>query len=206
MTDVEQLGYNDIMPRVGELAESLLKHPDKQVRDQVQELLDWVDAFHREGLGRMTEAMRLWRGEVFLRAVAEDDIAGPFLGLYDLGEGADERDLAEAEEVVNAALEELRPFVESHGGMITVDKIQDGVVTVQMLGSCDGCPSSNATLTGGVEEALRRHWPNFRRLEVVDPEAEAAAGNGDSHAGHGHDAPAGEQPVQLLQIRGHELQ
>ena len=43
-----------------------------------------------------------------------------------------------------------------------------------MLGSCDGCPSSAATLTGGVEEALRRHWPNFRRLEVVEPDAEEA--------------------------------
>jgi len=208
MTDVEQLSYTDIMPRVAELAEALLKHPDKRVRDQVQELLDWVDAFHREGLGRMAEAMRSWRGDVFLKALAEDEIAGPFLGLYDLGEAADERDLAEAEETVNAALEELRPFVESHGGMITVEKIQDGIVTVQMLGSCDGCPSSNATLTGGREEALRRHWPNFRRLEVLDPEAEGD-GNGDGgHAGHGHGAPAsgGDQPVQLLQIRGHELQ
>jgi Fe-S cluster biogenesis protein NfuA len=205
MTDVEQLTYTDIMPRVGELADTLLNHPDRKVREQIQELLDWVDVFHREGLGRMVEAMRSWRGDVFLKAVAEDEIAGPFLRLYDLGEGADERELAEAEEAVNTALEELRPFVESHGGMITVDKIQDGVVTVQMLGSCDGCPSSNATLTGGVEEALRRHWPNFRRLEVVDPNAEEADGDGHGAPGHSHGGGA-EQPVQLLQIRGHELQ
>jgi Fe-S cluster biogenesis protein NfuA len=67
-------------------------------------------------------------------------------------------------------------MIESHGGMITVEEIKDGVVKVQMLGSCDGCPSSAATLTGGLEEALRRHWPNFRRLEVVEPApAEPAA-------------------------------
>ena len=205
MSDIEQLSYTEIMPRVGELADQLLSHPDRDVREQVQELLDWVDVFHREGLGRLVEAIRAWRGEIFLESVARDEIAGPFLAVYDLGEGADERDLAEAEEAVNAALEELRPFVESHGGMITVEKIQDGVVTVQMLGSCDGCPSSNATLTGGVEEALRRHWPNFRRLEVLDEAAgEAAAEGGNGHAGHAHgDA---EQPVQLLQIRGHELE
>ena len=205
MTDTaERLSYAQIMPRVGQLADVLLKHPDKNVRDQVQELLDWIDAFHREGLGRLVEAMRSWRGEVILKALAEDPISGTFLGLYDLGE-ADERDLAEAEEAINAALEELRPFVESHGGMITVDKVQDGVVTVQMLGSCDGCPSSNATLTGGVEEALRRHWPNFRRLEVVDPAAEEEGNGHGGHGGHDHGG-AGEQPVQLLQIRGHELQ
>ena len=171
MSDVDQVAYTDIMPRVGERADNLLQHPDRNVREQVQELLDWIDAFHREGLGRLTEAMRSWRGEIFLKSVAGDEIAGPLLGLYDLGEALDERDLAEAEEAVNAALEELRPFVESHGGTIALDTIRDGIVTVRMLGSCDGCPSSAATLTGGVEEALRRHWPNFRRLEVVDPNA-----------------------------------
>jgi Fe-S cluster biogenesis protein NfuA len=56
-----------------------------------------------------------------------------------------------------------------------VEEIKDGVVRVQMLGSCDGCPSSAATLTGGLEEALRRHWPNYRRLEVVEPAPEEPA-------------------------------
>jgi Fe-S cluster biogenesis protein NfuA len=206
VTDIEQLGYTDIMPRVGELADELLNHPDAKVREQIMELLDWVDVFHREGLGRLIEMIRAWRGEIFLESVARDEITGPFLGVYDLGEGIDERELLEAEEAVTAALEELRPFVESHGGTIALDSIQDGVVTVQMLGSCDGCPSSSATLTGGVEEALRRLWPNFRRLEVIDPNAEADAGDGNGHAGHDHGAGGGEQPVQLLQIRGHELQ
>ena len=211
MTDVEQMGYLDIMPRVGELADALLTHPDFKVREQVSELLDWVDVFHREGLGRLVELIRAWRGEVFLENVAEDEIAGPFLATYDLGEVVDERDAAEAEEAVLAALDELRGFVESHGGTIALESIRDGIVTVRMLGSCDGCPSSNATLTGGVEEALRRHWPNFRRLEVIDPDAEAngaTGGNGQAesaHAGHAHGGGA-EQPVQLLQIRGHELQ
>ncbi|MGH9279238.1 MAG: NifU family protein [Acidimicrobiales bacterium] len=211
MSDIEQLGYTDIMPRVGELADALMSHPDREVRAQAEELLDWVDVFHREGLGRLVEMIRAWRGEIFLESVARDEITGPFLATYDLGEGVDERELAEAEDAVSAALEELRPFVESHGGTITVESIRDGVVTVNMLGSCDGCPSSNSTLTGGVEEALRRHWPNFRRLEVIDPEAEAAtAEGGNGHGGHaGHDHGGGdgaEQPAQLLQIRGHELQ
>lgn len=205
MTDIaEQLSYTEIMGRVAELADTLVKHPDRRVRTDVQELLDWVDAFHREGVGRMVEAMRSWRGDVFLKALAEDELAGPFLAFYDLGEVADERELAVAEEAVNAALEELRPFVESHGGTIALDKIQDGVVTVAMLGSCDGCPSSASTLTGGVEQALRQHWPNFRRLEVVDPNADQEEDDGHGHAGHAHGGA--EQPVQLLQIRGHELQ
>ncbi|MBA3268052.1 MAG: NifU family protein [Acidimicrobiia bacterium] len=188
MSDVQQVSYPQVMLVVGEIAEELLSHPNKAVRDQTEELLDWIDAFHREGLGRLVELIRGWRGEIFLDSVARDDIAGTFLATYDLGvsPGID----TTAEDAVAEALEEIRPFVESHGGTIVVDSVVDGVVKVQMLGSCDGCPSSTATLTGGVERSLREHWPNFRRLEVVDPNAEAAPAA----------APPAAEPVQLLQI------
>jgi Fe-S cluster biogenesis protein NfuA len=172
--DIETLAYEDVMPRVGELFDELMTHPDAGVRDRVEEMMDLFDAFHREGLGRLVEMIRAWRGEIFLESVGRDDVTGYFLNAYDLGEAPDEREQAAAVEAVDSALEELRPMIESHGGMITVDEVKDGVVKVQMLGSCDGCPSSAATLTGGLEEALRRHWPNFRRLEVVEPGAEDA--------------------------------
>ena len=155
--DVELLNYDEIMPRVGELFDELMTHPDAGVRDRVEEMMDLFDAFHREGLGRLVEMIRAWRGEIFLDSVGRDDVTGYFLSAYDLGEAPDERDQAEAVEAVDAALEELRPMIESHGGMITVEEIIDGVVKLHMLGSCDGCPSSAATLTGGLEEALRRH-------------------------------------------------
>ena len=173
-TDVEQLGYFEIMPRVAEIYEGLMDHPDPRIVGAVSEMMDLVDTFHREGLGRLVEMIRSWRGEIFLESVAHDEVTGEFLSAYDLGEVVDDREAAAAAEAVDAALEEMRPFVESDGGMIVVDSIKDGVVTVRMLGSCDGCPSSSATLTGGVEEALRRHWPNFRRLEVATDEPEAA--------------------------------
>jgi len=176
-TDVEQLGYFEIMPRVAEVFEDLMQHPDHRVGEAVGEMMDLVDVFHREGLGRLVEMIRAWRGEIFLESASRDDVVGEFLSAYDLGEAIDDREMQAATDAVEAALEEMRPYVESDGGMITVDSIKDGVVTVRLLGSCDGCPSSSATLTGGVEEALRRHWPNFRRLEVAadEPEAPAAA-------------------------------
>ncbi len=174
-TDVEELGYFEIMPRVAEIYEHLMECPDPKVVDAVGEMMDLVDAFHREGLGRLVEMIRAWRGEIFLDSVSQDEVTGEFLAAYDLGEPVDDRDMQAAADAVDTALEEIRPFVESDGGMITVESIKDGVVTVRLLGSCDGCPSSSATLTGGLEEALRRHWPNFRRLEVASDEPEATA-------------------------------
>jgi len=188
----DELPYNEIMGHVGELVDEIMAYPDPTVGRQVEELLDWVDVFHREGLGRLIDMVRQWRGELFLEDAARDFIIGHFLETYDLGEGRPVD--SAAEEAVATALEEVRPFVESHGGTIVVDSIVDGIVTVQMLGSCDGCPSSTATLSGAVSDALREHWPNFRKLEVVDPAAEAEAANGSTPEA---------QPV-LLQIRGHE--
>ena len=191
MTDAEGLlPYGAVWERIAELTQELLNHPDPKVADQVTELLDWVDAFHRDGLGQLVEMIRAWRGEIFLESVARDDITGTLLAAYGLGEGEELR--AEAEAAVTAALEEVRPYAESHGGSIEVESIDDGVVRLRMLGSCDGCPSSSATLTYGVEEALRKHWPDFRRLEVVDDAAPEPA----------EPVPAPQAP--LLQIRGHE--
>lgn len=198
MTDQEELPYSEIMSHVGQLLDEVMQYPDPTVGRSVEEILDWIDVFHREGLGRLVEMVRQWRGELFLEDAARDPVIGTFLETYDLGEGRESETVAR--EMVDAALEEVRPFVESHGGTIVVDSIVDGVVKVQMLGSCDGCPSSAATLTGGVETALREHWPNFRRLEVVEPGAEETSGNGHVHA----EPTAPEPQPLLLQIRGHE--
>lgn len=194
----DDLTVSDALARVAELAESLAGHPD--VGPQVLELLDWVDAFHRDGLGRLTEMIRAWRGEIFLEAVANDPVAGELLAAYDLGEGA----RAAAEGAVERAMSEIRPLAASHGGDIEVVGIADGVVEVRLGGTCDGCPSSAATLQHGVEAALRRHWVSFRRLDV-SPAAPTDATKADLVCPMPEPAvsaapPAPEPP--LLQIRG----
>ena len=201
--DDESLAYDQVLLRIGELAEELSEHPDPKVADMVTELLDWVDAFHRDGIGRMVEMTRQWRGEVFLEAVAGDPITGTLLAAYGLGEGPE--GTVEAEAAVHAALEKVRPLVESHGGSIEVEKVVDGVVTLRLRGTCDGCPSSSATLTYGVEAALRDDWPNFRRMEVLEGEATSinpgAAALECVTVPGGTPPPAPEPQAPLLQIR-----
>ncbi len=201
--DEQTLAYDQVLQRIGELAEDLSEHPDPAVAGKVSELLDWVDAFHRDGLGRLIEMTRQWRGEIFLESVAGDPITGTFLAAYGLGEGPEATE--EAEAAVLTALESVRPLVESHGGFIEVESVVDGVVTLRLKGTCDGCPSSSATLTYGVEAALREGWPNFRRMEVL--EGEATAVNPDAAdlecvtvpGGVPEPTPAPQGP--LLQIR-----
>ncbi len=52
----------------------------------MNELLEWVDAFHRDGLSRLVEMIRQWRGEIFLESVGEDPVTGTLLAAYGLGE------------------------------------------------------------------------------------------------------------------------
>lgn len=54
----------------------------------------------------------------------------------------------------------IRPAVEQDGGLITFKELKEGVVTVQMRGSCSGCPSSTMTLKAGIEALLKRLLPN----------------------------------------------
>lgn len=60
----------------------------------------------------------------------------------------------------------IRPAVENDGGLITFKDLKDGVVTVQMRGSCSGCPSSTMTLKAGIEALLKRLLPDAVK-EVV---------------------------------------
>lgn len=161
----EGLAYGEILAHAGERAERLLEHPDPAVRDDAAEVLDWIDAYHREGLGRLVEMVRQWRGEIFLEQAALDPVVGELLATYSLGVDVD---AAAIERTVQAALDEVRPYVASHGGDLEVLSVEDGVVGLRMHGNCDGCTAAGDTIANRIEAALREHWIDFRRVEVTE--------------------------------------
>jgi Fe-S cluster biogenesis protein NfuA len=75
----------------------------------------------------------------------------------------------EIERKIKQLLEDhVRPAVEMDGGAIDFKSFINGVVTVQMKGSCSGCPSSTMTLKAGIENLLKRMVPE---VEAVEAEA-----------------------------------
>ncbi|MGI9597279.1 MAG: NifU family protein [Acidimicrobiales bacterium] len=161
-----ELAYGQILDRVAELADVLLNHDDAELSGQAEELLDWLDVYHREGLGRLVEMVRQWRGELFLEQAALDPVVGELLATYNLGVDVD---AATTNRVIQLALEEVRPYVHSHRGEIEVLSVTDGVVELQMHGSCNGCTAADETVTRRIEVALREHWIGFRRVELTEP-------------------------------------
>ncbi len=162
---VDELGYDQILDRVGEVVERLLEHGDPAVAGDVEELVDWLDVFHRDGLGRFVEMVRQWRGELFLEQAALDPVVGELLATYSRGVGVD---ASAVDRVVQLALDEVRPYVHSHGGEIEVLGAVDGVVRLRMHGSCNGCTAADQTVASRIEVALREHWVDFRRVELED--------------------------------------
>ena len=62
----------------------------------------------------------------------------------------------------------VKPAVEMDGGNIAFKSFDDGVVTLQMRGACQGCPSSTATLKMGIENMLRHYIPEVREVRAAE--------------------------------------
>ncbi len=58
----------------------------------------------------------------------------------------------------------VRPAVEQDGGAIAFKAFEDGIVTVELRGSCSGCPSSTITLKSGIEGLLKRMVPEVQEV------------------------------------------
>jgi Fe-S cluster biogenesis protein NfuA len=72
---------------------------------------------------------------------------------------------SEYDDAIRDLLDEyVRPAVENDGGAIDFVGYEDGTVTVALRGSCSGCPSSTATLKGGIENLLKSHLPEVKEV------------------------------------------
>ena len=77
----------------------------------------------------------------------------------------------QSSDTVNKIIEildaKIRPAVARDGGDITFKSFKEGVVTVELKGSCSGCPSSIMTLKQGVQNLLCHYIPEVKKVEAV---------------------------------------
>lgn len=75
----------------------------------------------------------------------------------------------EIEEKVNLALDEIRPYLNTDGGDISlVSIIDDRIVQVKLHGNCVCCTINQMTLTTGVEATIKRHAPQIEKVLSVN--------------------------------------
>ena len=88
-----------------------------------------------------------------------------------LTESAPDSKPVQSNEIINKINEvldsKIRPAVARDGGDITFKSFTDGVVTVELKGSCSGCPSSIMTLKQGVQNLLCHYIPEVKSVEAI---------------------------------------
>jgi Fe-S cluster biogenesis protein NfuA len=151
--------------------------PDEAATSPLAERLFAIDGVGGVFLGgdfiTVTKSDGEWQHikPAILGAIMEHFMSGMPVLREQAAEGADEFfDEADAETV--ATIKELietrvRPAVAQDGGDITFQGFRDGIVYLNMRGSCAGCPSSTATLKHGIQNLLRHFVPEVREIQEV---------------------------------------
>ena len=92
-------------------------------------------------------------------AMAEDGVIASLLLIHDLYP-------VPLDERVIEALDQVRPYLDSHGGGVELLDVTDGVARIRLEGSCKTCPASSATLELAVKQALDEVAPDLEGLIV----------------------------------------
>ena len=75
--------------------------------------------------------------------------------------------MSDTKQLVEKALEKIRPMLQRDGGDIELVGVNDGVVKVRLTGACKGCPMSQMTLKQGVEKMLLKEVPGLKEVQAV---------------------------------------
>jgi Fe-S cluster biogenesis protein NfuA/nitrite reductase/ring-hydroxylating ferredoxin subunit len=161
---------------VGERVEGLLGElralADPAARAAAEEAVRLLVELYGAGLERVVELVRADPGgpELLDRLAADELVASLLVvhGLHPLS----------TEERVQQALDRVRPYLGSHAGGIELLEVDEGgVAHLRLQGSCDGCPSSLATVKLAVERAVEEAAPELAGIDVEGvAEAPAQAG------------------------------
>jgi Fe-S cluster biogenesis protein NfuA/nitrite reductase/ring-hydroxylating ferredoxin subunit len=145
----------DLTQRINQITEALERVPDPEARALAEDLAASILELHGEGMARLLAELD---GNQRLR-MADDGVVGSLLLIHGLHP-------VPLEERVTRALEEVRPYMKSHGGDVELVAIEDGVAQLRLKGSCNGCGASSSTLELAVERALQEAAPDLLGMDV----------------------------------------
>src|SRR5579885_3515670 len=150
------------MSRIEQLLAGLEQAPDFPARSHARELVRILLDLHGGGLERLLSIVyeQGEGGRALIDQFASDEAVSNLLLLHGLHP-------LDFEARVRQALERVRPVLAAHGGSVELVEIgQDRVVRLSLKGSCNGCPSSQRTLTTTIEEAVYAAAPEAGGIEL----------------------------------------
>jgi Fe-S cluster biogenesis protein NfuA len=143
---------------------------DPRARAKAEQLVQLLMRLYGGGLERILEIVDEEGGAAADRlfdCLAADSLVSSLLILHGLHP-------LDVETRVRRALDTVRPYLGSHGGDVQLLGVEQGVVRLRLVGSCDGCPSSAITKKLAIERAIAEAAPEVTAVEI-EGEAVAAA-------------------------------
>ena len=163
----------ELVGRVEELQTELEASGASVPRGLAEELVAAVVQMYGAGLERIIASLldAGADGERIATSLAEDELVGTLLLIHDLHP-------VPLEQRVQAALDSVRPYMESHGGNVELLSLEHGVARIHLRGSCSDCSASSVTLELAIKQALEEAAPDLEGLEVegVAPQTFGGAG------------------------------
>lgn len=159
--------------RIGSLLAEIQSWPNPSAVAQAEEVVRAITDLYGAALEHVVDLVGSVEGEAgdeLRRQVLADELVASLLVVH----GLHPHDLAER---VTGALDRTRPYLESHGGDVKLVEIDEdaGIAKLELMGSCQGCPSSTQTLRDAIEAAIAESAPEIVAIEDV-----TAHGGGDS--------------------------
>lgn len=163
------MDFEQLAEQVDRLTEEVLRIEDEGARESAIRLKEAVEAIHREALVQIVRRLKEDDATLAaLRELAREPAVRMVLMLHDLIKPP-------LGTRVQLALDEVRPYIHSHGGDVELVDLVEGTARLRLSGACQGCPGSTMTLRNGVEQALRRHAPELVGIQLVEEERPAGA-------------------------------
>ena len=155
----EEKNFQRLSQRIEGLIARIEAAPDPNIRAEALNLAQSLMELHRAGLDRLMEivARAGEPGYALMDDFAGDDLVASLLLLY----GLHPHDL---ETRVMKALDETRPFLQSHGGDVELLCVTEGTVKLRLAGSCRNCSSSTMTLKLAIERAIYEAAPDVTEI------------------------------------------
>ena len=151
---------------IGERIEQILSEleatADQSIVEKTEDLVHTLLDFYGTGLSRIINLVQdTDGGEHLLGILAADDLVKDLLVLHGLHPKS-------TLERVTEALDKVRPYLGSHAGDVDLLGVDgDGVLRLQLKGTCDGCPSSTLTVKYAIEKAIHQAAPEISDIDVA---------------------------------------
>lgn len=169
--------------------EDIVSGWDEAQKLTVQALKSAIEDLNKEAFKRLIRALK---GDAAVSARLAQSVTDPLIYGVLRFHGLVKESLQAR---VERALDEVRPFMATHGGDVELVAVKPpDTVEVRLIGACHGCPASSQTLTEGVEKAIRGHCPEILHIHQVSK----GAPEGGARSSNSARPLSGDSPVHFI--------